>query len=302
MDHLWIWLTVFASALQTVRTAGQKAAQAHLSLAAATYVRSFVGLPVLLAWLAFVTTIGGAHLPKPTFAFAAFATLAALTQMAGTLVLLRLYRQANFAAANQLAKSDIVFTSLLATFAFAQPMPSMGWLALAVTIAGVALIMAAQSPATTEGIMEKGLSSPAVRGGLAVGAIFGLCNVAVQQTSLALDGGSLIARAAVSVVAVNVLQVAMMAPWLARKEPGTYASLARQWRLAAFVGITSACGSIAWFAAFALTNPAYVRAVGQVEVVFSVLASAYWFRERIRPAEWAGIALTLLGGAMFRLV
>lgn len=302
MEHLWIWLTIAASALQTLRTAGQKAAHAHLSLAAATYVRSFVGLPVLLAWLLLVTTVGGAEPPKPTIAFAAFAALAAVTQMAGTIVLLRLYREANFAAANQLAKSDIVFTSLISTLVFGQAMPVLGWLALGVTILGVALIMAVQNPATAEGILTQGLASPAVRGGLAVGAVFGLCNIAVQQTSLALEGGSLIARAAVSVVAVNGLQVAMMAPWLAQKEPGTYASLARSWRLAGFIGVTSAVGSIAWFAAFALTNPAYVRAVGQVEVVFSVLASAFWFRERVKPGEWAGIALTLLGGAMFRLV
>lgn len=302
MEHLWIWLTVAACALQTLRTAAQKAAHEHLSLAAATYVRSFVGLPIMLVWLGLVAAIGGGPLPRPTWAFSGFAVLAAATQMTGTMMLLRLYTRANFAAANQLAKSDIVFTTLISTLVFGAAMPGLGWIALALVILGVLLIMAAQSPSTARSILRSGWSAPAVRGGFGVGALFGVCNVAVQQTSLALDGGGVIARAAVAVVAVNALQVAFLAPWLAHREPGTYGRLARSPKLVALVGVASALGSIAWFAAFALTNPAYVRAVGQVEVVFSVLASAYWFRERIGTAEWIGIALTLVGGAMFRVV
>ena len=41
-------------------------------------------------------------------------------------------------------------------------------------------------------------------------------------------------------------------------------------RLSAFIGLTSAVGSIGWFTAFALQNASYVRAVGQIEVVFTL--------------------------------
>jgi len=46
-----------------------------------------------------------------------------------------------------------------------------------------------------------------------------------------------------------------------------------------------------------MENAAYVRAVGQLELVFAVGASWFYFRERIRPAEIAGIA-AVVGGVL----
>ena len=43
------------------------------------------------------------------------------------------------------------------------------------------------------------------------------------------------------------------------------------WRLCTFIGVTSAVGSICWFTAFALENASYVRSVGQVEAIFTLL-------------------------------
>ena len=68
-----------------------------------------------------------------------------------------------------------------------------------------------------------------------------------------------------------------------------------------FIGTTSAIGSICWFTAFALENASYVRAVGQIEVVFTLLVSALYYRERISVSEYAGIGLTMLGVLLFRL-
>ena len=49
-----------------------------------------------------------------------------------------------------------------------------------------------------------------------------------------------------------------------------------------------------WFAAFSLQNAAFVRALGQVEIVFTLMASALFFRERLSGREGAGIALVVL--------
>lgn len=72
--------------------------------------------------------------------------------------------------------------------------------------------------------------------------------------------------------------------------------------MSGFIGLTSALGSIAWFSAFALQNASYVRAVGQVEVVFTLAISRLYFQERITALELAGIAVTVAGVLMFRLV
>ena len=44
-----------------------------------------------------------------------------------------------------------------------------------------------------------------------------------------------------------------------------------------------------------LENAAYVRAVGQIELVFTFIASYFFFRERSTVLELTGIVLVVVG-------
>jgi len=57
------------------------------------------------------------------------------------------------------------------------------------------------------------------------------------------------------------------------------------------VGVVGMACSVCWFTAFTLQNAAYVRALGQIELIFAFIASIFFFRERIRGSEMVGIAL-----------
>jgi len=59
-------------------------------------------------------------------------------------------------------------------------------------------------------------------------------------------------------------------------------------------------GSFCWFLAFTLQNAAYVKALGQVELILSLLASVLFFREKISAREMLGIGL--LGVSILALV
>ena len=72
-------------------------------------------------------------------------------------------------------------------------------------------------------------------------------------------------------------------------------------RVAVWVGLMSMLGSFCWFTAFTLQNAAYVNAVGQVELVFSALASVIVFREAISGREWLGMGV-LLGSILMLIV
>ena len=50
-----------------------------------------------------------------------------------------------------------------------------------------------------------------------------------------------------------------------------------------------------------LENAAYVRAVGQIELVFTLVASYFFFRERSTALELAGIVL-VVGGIVILLL
>jgi drug/metabolite transporter (DMT)-like permease len=71
--------------------------------------------------------------------------------------------------------------------------------------------------------------------------------------------------------------------------------VARAWRAGLKVGACGALASAGWFTAMTMENAAYVRAVGQLELVFAVGASWLYFRERIRPAEIVGIGAVVSG-------
>jgi uncharacterized membrane protein len=58
---------------------------------------------------------------------------------------------------------------------------------------------------------------------------------------------------------------------------------------------------MAWFTALAMQNAAYVRALGQIELVFTFIASVVFFRERTSRAEVAGIVLVVTGIVMLIL-
>jgi drug/metabolite transporter (DMT)-like permease len=82
-----------------------------------------------------------------------------------------------------------------------------------------------------------------------------------------------------------------MALWLAWREAGQITAVWQARAVAGWIGLTSMAGSFCWFLAFTLQSAAYVKAVGQIELIFSILASALFFKETIPKREMAGIAV-----------
>ena len=69
------------------------------------------------------------------------------------------------------------------------------------------------------------------------------------------------------------------------------AAMIVNWRGCLFVGITSVIGSAGWFTAMTVERAAYVKALGQIEMIFTLLLSVLFFKERSTPKELSGMAL-----------
>jgi drug/metabolite transporter (DMT)-like permease len=82
-----------------------------------------------------------------------------------------------------------------------------------------------------------------------------------------------------------------MALWLRWRETGEVTKVLGAWRATLPVGVTGVLGSLGWFTAFALQNAAYVRSVGQVELIFSILVSMLVFGEKPSLREVIGMGL-----------
>jgi uncharacterized membrane protein len=93
----------------------------------------------------------------------------------------------------------------------------------------------------------------------------------------------------------------MMGVYLKIREPGQITAVLKNWRPALLVGIAGVVGSIGWFTAFTIQNAAYVRAVGQIELVFMFLTSIFIFKEKSNAMEILGI-LAIIAGILILLL
>ena len=85
------------------------------------------------------------------------------------------------------------------------------------------------------------------------------------------------------------------------REPQELRKIFLVWRIPVIVGLTSILGSIGWFTAMTMQNPALVKTVGQIEIVFTVLISYLVFKERSTWLELLGMGL-IVGSILILLI
>ena len=312
MEHLWIWLAVLGAALQAIRTAAQRDLNRHLSTLATTYVRSLFGLPLLAVYLAAITALTGEGLPTFGVSWLAYTLIGAMVQVVATALLIRMFTLRSFGVGTMLTKVDIVITAILGglvlfrdAFGGRRRSAAGGDCRRRADVARAHRQDGSIAPPIRDGGFGSwvwaALTDKSIGVALGCAFTFSISFLTYREAALVIGEGSFLWRGAWTVLLAILMQTVIVGAWLAWREPGLRARLAPHVRLSTFIGATSAVGSICWFTAFALQNASYVRAVGQVEVVFTLLVSALYYRERISALEYGGIALTVAGVLMFRL-
>lgn len=308
MDYLWIIISVFAALMQSVRTAAQKTLNQTMSTLGTTYVRSLVGLPIMILYLVFVLATQRGGVPPLSANYLLLTCLGSLSQVVATMLLIYMFRLKNFAVGTMLTKIDILMTAIIGALFFSESLSAMGVVALVVVVSGVLLITIGRMGITAfragEATLFETIFERATLVALGCALMFTFSYLFLREATLVIKThpSDFMWSAAWTVVIATAMQVVVLGVWLLMKDPNFYPALWAARRISIFIGVTSAMGSIGWFTAFALENASYVRAVGQVEVVFTLLISWLYFRERIAPLEYAGIGLTVLGVLMFRLM
>ena len=138
--------------------------------------------------------------------------------------------------------------------------------------------------------------------GLLSGVFFAISAVTYRGATLALASPDAVLRAGTTLAMVTAVQSLILGVWLIWRERGQFTATLRHWRIGVLVGVTSMIGSFCWFTAFTLQNAAYVFALGQTELIFSIAASVLFFREAITRREVAGMALISLSVVVLILV
>jgi drug/metabolite transporter (DMT)-like permease len=158
----------------------------------------------------------------------------------------------------------------------------------------VVILSVAKQTVTARALLYSWSDRPALIG-LASGAAFGMAAVSYRAASLSLGGEGFLMQAGFTLACVTVFQTVVMAIYMIRREPGQLGKVIRSWRVSGLVGLAGMGASVGWFTAVTIQNAAYVRALGQIELVFTFVASVFIFRERTNAKEVAGILLIVAG-------
>lgn len=291
LPWLWIPLTIFAALAQTVRNTAQRRLVDELGTLGATLVRFFYGMPMLALWLGLVIGIGGQALPPLTIGFATWVLVAALSQMAGTALLLRAMAARSFAIGLVYSKSEVIQVALFSVIFLGERLSLATACAIVLATFGVVLL----SPRPKDADLTRGWADPAALFGLASGSAFAISVVAYRGATLALDAGSPFLGAAGTLFWSQLAQTVLLGTWLLVRTPSVVLGLLREWRVSLFAGIAGASASIANVTALALESASNVRTLILIEVLFTYFVSLRIFRETISRRELAGMALVVLG-------
>jgi drug/metabolite transporter (DMT)-like permease len=166
--------------------------------------------------------------------------------------------------------------------------------AIFIGIVGVMTISVARSPLTFSGLFRS-LATRTALIGIASGGVFGISAVAYRSASLSLDGPNAVMQAGFTLAFVTGFQTLFMLIWMLATDRSEIGKVIRSWRTSALVGLAGVVGSAGWFTAMTLQQVAYVRALGQIELVFTFMASVFLFHEKINRLEVAGCLLIVAG-------
>jgi drug/metabolite transporter (DMT)-like permease len=296
----WIWVTLVAATAQTARFMLQKHLRGTgLSTAGATFARFLYSAPLvaLIAW--FYAGGTGQGMPVVAPSFWAFAMFGGVAQIAATMCVVAIFAHRNFAVGITFKKTEVIQSALLGFLVLGEAVSGGAMIAILIGLVGVVLL---SDPPAGQGAWHRRIFNPAAGLGLASGALFAVSAVGYRGATLAIAEGDAFYRALCTLAFVTAFQTVTMTGYLVWRQRGELGRVLRGWRVAGLVGVTSMIGSIGWFTAFALQTVALVKAVGQVELVLSLLASMLVFGERISRREWQGLALLAVSLVLLVLI
>ena len=254
----------------------------HLSLA-----RFIFALPLALIYISclyhFQPITEAVHF---NLRFAIYVLIAALSQIAATALMVQLFKQKNYAIGVGLAKSEAVLAAIIAVVFLSDHLSLLGWFGVAV--GGFAVFL------MSKGRDFSDFSVQTLCIGIGSGLCFAITSLLVREASLELTNLPFIHRAAWVLLMVIGTQCFLLLMYLGIFRRATLWAMWQRIGLTFRVSLCSFLASLGWFSAMSMQSVPIVKTLGQVEIIFSMLISAYFFKEKLARAEHLGIVLVVI--------
>jgi len=191
----------------------------------------------------------------------------------------------NFAVGTSFAKTEAIQAAVFGLVLFGSAITALGWLAVFIGFVGIIVVSLPR--------LNQGWELNNVLIGSLSGTAFSFTSLWLREASLSLNINP-IHSAAITLFFMVSVQTVLCMSYSLIKEPGELAKMFARSTLALFVGLTSAFGSIGWFTAMSLQNPALVKSVGQIEFVFTLIITTAFFKEKVTLKEMVGMVLIVI--------
>ncbi len=296
-------ISLAAGTLQTARNGLARSLSGVLPASLLSWSRFAFNLPFATALVAGLYLLGTDGAPVLSPRFFVLCLIGGIGQILGNVVLITAFKLGTFAQAIVIHKTEVGLAAITGFLFFSQVPSILGWLGIVVSAVGVALIGYA-SAAGRDGARLVGEDLLAANRGtglaLLSAALLVVAGFGIQQATAELvdrngDVDGTFGLAATTLFHVTWLEVVILTAWLLAKERAALGRVPRHLPRLAGIGFTSFAGSLGWFWAFSLSFVAFVKAVGQVESVLSVLLAIYLWKEQKTRDQLPGIALTIVG-------
>ena len=291
MIEIWIPITIIAAFSQNLRSTFQKKLQKQLSNVGATYVRFSYGLPFVIIYFLVLNNLSQNNIiiSNINFSFLLYCLVGGLCQIFATFLLLKIFTTSNFALGTTYSKTEPIQAAFFAFILLNEPISLMGLIGILLGLAGVVV---------TSYSKFKNISSAfnySVLLGLCSGALFGLSAVLFRAASHDLYVSNYILSSAFTLLVVIFIQTIVLTFYIYYIDIKQFYLILCNWKYGIIVGFFGALASLCWFYAMSIQNVAYVRALGQIELFFTLLVSIFYFKEKISINEIIGIGITMTG-------
>ena len=288
----WIIVTVFAAFFQNLRSGIQKNLNKEISLVASTYVRFIFCLP--FAFILYILYFQGFEVFHTTLQqknFIFFILLASIAQIFFTFLLLYSFQFSNFIVGTTLSKTEVVQIAILETLILHDTFNV--WTIIGIIISTIGVLVFSTK---NKDMIVKNLLSKSTLVGLACGFLLASSVTFYRAATLSLINFNSKFEMALSTLFIGVLiQSLILTIYLFCFEQSEFKKMYQNKVQCIAAGFCGFVTTLSWFYAFTLVQAAIVRAVGQIELLFSYIASRYYFKEKIKLIEIIGILIFVFG-------
>ena len=286
----WVLITAIASLSQTLRSVFQKNLIEDVGVLASAYSRFIFALPFVALLTVFFLDTQELAIIKNFSATVRFSLIAAsICQILFTIILIKLFTLRSFAIGVAFSKTEVIQTTLLEIIIVGFILTSQVLLAIIIGFIGM-LFMSKQKLIGNVGYNT--LFFKQVTLGVSCGIFLGLSSVLFKVALDSVTSDLIYKKVLILSFLALAFQSAIFGIYILVTE-GTQNALKLMliWKRGLPVGFFACAATFCWFYAFSLVDATLVRAVGQLEIVFSVLISFVFYKEKITGFELIGMSL-----------